>query len=561
MKTLFKNAQLVNVLSKKIEICDILVADDKIIGVGKYNSADKIVDCKNKFVCPGLIDGHMHIESTMLAPNEFAKVALAHGTTAVVADPHEIANVCGTEGIQYMLDSTENLPLTFYFMMPSCVPATKFDESYETLNAQKIAPFYENKRVLGLAEVMNYVGVINGEKSVLDKIAAAKKLGKIVDGHAPLLSGKDLDVYINAGIKTDHECSSFEEGLERISKGQWLQIREGTAAKNLRSMVKIIGLPCSNRALFATDDRSPNDLLHEGHIDQIIRKAVKLGAKPIDAISLATCNAATCYNLQQMGAIAPGHLANMLILNDLKTFDIDKVYCQGKLVAEKGTYVGKALKSNKTKYKKLYNSFHIAKLDNNSLNLNIKGKHTVRVIQVIPSEIITKEKPLCLDFDKNNGIDVKRDILKIAVFERHKGTSHKSIGFINGMGLKKGAIASSISHDSHNLIVVGTNDEDMLLAINRIIKLGGGNVVVADSKVLAELPLPVAGLMSDKPANEVADANLKIKEILHDIGINKNIDPFMNMAFISLPVIPFLKLTSQGLIDVKKFEKTSLLID
>ena len=563
MKTLLKNAKIINVFTDSIDENNILIEDDKIIGVGNYNDndADIIENLNGKYVCPGFIDAHMHIESTMLTPYEFSKVSLPHGTTSVIADPHEIANVCGIDGIKYMLECSENLPSHIYINLPSCVPATPFDESAANLEANDLSPLYNEKRVLGLAEMMNYPGVIFNDKNVHAKINDAKEKGKIIDGHAPLLSGKDLDKYISAGIQTDHECSVLSEAIEKLSKGQWIMIRQGTAARNLEALLPLFDEPYNHRCILATDDRHPADLMSEGHIDNIIRLAIKSGKNAITAIRMATLQAAQCYNLQFVGAIAPGYRADMLVLNDLNTIDILDVYSNGKKIVN-----NKLLKdikkpiANKELTKKVLNSFNVNELDEKDFYIEPKTKKC-RVIKLVKGELLTDEIIANINWDSNNGIDTNNDILKLAVIERHNNTGHIGLGFINGIGLKKGAIASSVSHDSHNLIVIGTNDKDIALAANHIRQIGGGNAIAVDGKIYADMALPIAGLMADKGANIVAQENEKVRTAVYNLGVPNDVEPFMNMAFVSLPVIPHIKMTPQGLVDVDKFARIPLYFD
>ncbi len=563
MKRLFKNGLVVNVFTDEVERVDVLVENERIIGVGKYEEAeaDIIEDVSGKVLCPGFIDGHIHIESTMLTPAELAKVCVKQGTTSIVADPHEIANVCGRMGIAYMLQSSEELPMTVYMMLPSCVPSTPFDETGAVLQAEDLRAFYENERVLGLGEVMNYPGVLAGQQDVLRKIEDAYAYGRIVNGHAPLLSGKALDHYIAAGITDDHECSEPEEAKERIRKGQWVMIRQGTAARNLEALLPLFEEPWSHRCMLVTDDRHPADLIEEGHIDHIIRMAVKAGKSAITAIRMATIQAASYYNLRQVGAIAPGYVADMLILDDLESVKVRDVYRHGAKVVDKGEAIGFQDAVIPVAMKEVVeNSFHIEELKSGDLRIAPKGKRC-RVIQVQASQLLTEEWITELDFSNNNGIDVERDILKLAVAERHQNTGHIGIGFVSGIGMKRGAIASSVSHDSHNLIVIGTNEEDMLLAANRIRNIGGGNVVAADGRILAEMPLPIAGLMSELSAPEVAKQNRAVREAVHTLGVANGVEPFMNMAFISLPVIPALKMTTLGPVNVNTQELVPVFVD
>ena len=564
MKTLLKNAKVVNVFTEKIDFTNVLIEDDRITGIGDYykdEDADVIEDLEGRFLCPGFIDGHIHIESTMMVPPSLAQAFLPHGTTAVVTDPHEIANVCGVDGIKYMLEMSENIPLHVFVMIPSCVPATCFDEAGAILNAEDIEDLYKEERILGLAEMMNYPGVIYNDAPTMDKINACVEKGKPVDGHAPLLSGKDLDKYISAGINSDHECSDAAEAMEKLSKGQWIMIREGSAAKNLEKLLPLFESPYYQRCILATDDRNPADIIAEGHIDNIVRLAIKAGKDPIRAIKMATLNPTLCFGIKRMGAIACGYKANLLVLDNLENIDIKDVYSNGvKVVKDKEISGFSIPKAEDIITGSVLNSFHMPDLKNDDFYIEPKGTKC-RVIEVIPGEILTNECILDIDFSKNNGIDIEKDILKLAVIERHKNTGHKGVGFIKGIGIKNGALAGSVSHDSHNLIVIGSSEEDMVIAANHIKKIGGGLCVVSEGKVISELRLPVAGLMSTNSAAEIAKANVELRESAEKIGINEGIEPFMNMAFVSLPVIPVLKMTTQGLVNVNDFKRVDLFVD
>lgn len=567
MKLLLKNAQVVNVFTDRLEEANVLIDDEKIIGVGEYNDtdADTVRDLSGKIICPGFIDGHIHIESTMLTPAELSKASLPCGTTAIIADPHEIANVCGISGITYMLEASENLPLSVYIMLPSCVPSTPFDETGAVLEAEDLRDLYKHPRVLGLGEMMNYPGVLTGDFQVMQKISEAHNLGKLVNGHAPLLSGKELDKYISAGIGDDHECSTAEEAMERISKGQHVMIRQGTAAKNLEALLPLFNEPWSKRCMLVTDDRHPADLISEGHIDNIIRQAVKEGKSPLAAIRMATLQTAEYFGIGNVGAVAPGYRADLLVLDQLDTVQVCDVYCEGRLAVSAGKVLDFKIPDVRSDIKKMVrNSFYMEELTEDDFYIDVPADASAkrcRIIKIRPGQLITDQWITEIDFDRMNGIDTQRDILKLAVIERHLNTGHKGLGFISGIGLKKGAIASSVSHDSHNLIVIGTNHADMTIAANRIRTLGGGNVVVYEGEIVAEMPLPLAGLMSDLPAEEVARQNEKVREAVHTLGASDEIEPFMNMAFLSLPVIPDIKMTTLGLVDVNSQKLLPLFAD
>ena len=562
MKILLKNGFVLNVFTDSVESADVLLENDKIIGVGHYESsdADVVEDVSGKYVVPGFIDGHIHIESTMLSPSQLARICVPHGTTTIVSDPHEIANVCGVDGIRYMICASRNIPLNVYFNLPSCVPATNFDESGADLDAQALSELYSEERVLGLAEMMNYPGVIYGDEGVLAKVRDARSKGRGIDGHAPMLSGKELDRYISAGIQSDHECSSIEEAKEKLSKGQWIMIREGTAAKNLWDLLPLFDEPYNRRCLLVTDDRHPADIANEGHIDNIIRQAMGHSKSAVVAIRMATIQAAQCFGLRYVGAIAPAYKADILILNDLNTVDVCDVYLGGNKVVENKKMIDFAPPQiPKELNDKVYNSFCTQDISASSFYLEPKSRRC-RVIGVIPGQIVTDELVFDINWDKNNGIDVGRDILKLAVIERHRGTGHVGVGFINGIGLRSGAIASSVSHDSHNIIVIGTNEEDMAIAARHISSVGG-NVVVVNGEIVAEMPLPIAGLMTDRSAEEIAMANEFVRKTVYDYGVFEHVEPFMNMAFVSLSVIPKLKMTTQGLVDVDAWQRVSLYLD
>ncbi len=553
MKKLFKNGTVVNVFTDELIKTNVLIDDGLIVGVGDYRDedADSSEDISDLYICPGFIDSHIHIESSMLTPFEFSRAVLIHGTTAVIADPHEIANVIGKTGLDYMLCASEGLPIDIFLALPSCVPATSFDEAGAELKAEDIAEFYSNERVVALGEVMNYVGVIEEDDDLIKKIKSALYNKKVVNGHAPLVSGKKLDKYISFGISDDHECSLFSEAKERIQKGQHVIIREGTAAKNLRGLIDLFDAPYSYRCLLSTDDRHPADMYNEGHIDHIIRSAVKLGKNAVCGIRMATIQAAEYYGLKNRGAIAPGFIADLVILDSLESMNVVDVYKSGKKVLdsrklpefEKPVIPEDIMKTAK-------NSFHMENLCPQNFEIDRSDKVKCRVIELVKNQIITNEGFYDIDFSQNNGVNIKNDILKIAVIERHKNTGHIGLGFIKGLEMKTGAIASSVSHDSHNLIVIGTCSEDMAFAANRIKELGGGLVAVNNGEILAEMPLPIAGLMSEKTAKAASHENEAVRQGVKKLGIAKEIEPFMHMAFSALPVIPHLRLTSLGLVDV-----------
>ena len=560
MKTLLAGGTVVNVFTGELERANVLLDGSIIAGVGDYGpqEADAVEDVTGKVICPGFIDGHMHIESTMLLPAELARVSVPHGTTAIVADPHEIANVCGVSGVSFMLDASEGLPMTVYLMLPSCVPATPFDESGAELGAAQLRPMYVHPRVLGLAEMMNYPGVLAGDPEVMAKLADAKRLGRVINGHAPLLTGKALDRYIAAGVGDDHECSSFEEARERIRKGQWVMIRQGTAARNLRELLPLFDEPYAQRCLLVTDDRHPADLLSEGHIDNIIRRAVQAGKSAVTGIQMATLRAAQCFGLRGVGAVAPGYTADVLVLDDLDTVAVRDVYCAGRKVVDGGRMLPfDAPRVREHLWKAARNSFFMDALTAQDFFIAPKSERC-RAIRLIPDQLLTQEEIIPIDWTKDNGVDLARDLVKIAVVERHLHTGHRGVGFILGSGMKRGAIASSVSHDSHNLIVMGASDADMAAAGNCVLRMGGGCAVVDRGEVIAAMPLPIAGLMSAEPAAAVARENEALRAAVHTLGVPQGTELFMTMAFVSLPVIPALKMTTQGLVDMNRQERVSL---
>lgn len=556
-----KHARVVNVFTAELESADIAVEDGYIVGVGDYEGLTEI-ELGGLVVCPGLIDGHIHLESSMVVPEEFQHSVIPHGTQAVITDPHEIANVAGAEGILFMLERTRGLTLDVYFMLPSCVPATGLDESGAILNADKLIPFYEEERVLGLAELMNFYGTVKADEKVLNKVEDARARHLLIDGHAPGLTGRELNAYVTAGVQSDHECSDAEEAIEKIRRGQWVMIREGTAARNLEALLPLFKEPYYHRCMLVTDDKHPGDLIRFGHLDYIIKKAVALGADPVHAVMMGSYHAARYFGLHQVGAIAPGYKANFIVVSNLNDFNVRQVYKDGKLVAENGVMKEEILAAEKRSGiipVRVGDSFHLDEIRPGDFHIEKKGS-AVRVLCLTPGELTTKENLVPWVENKGfaPGVCVEQDIVKMAVLERHLGTGHIGLGFLGGYGLKRGAVATSIAHDSHNLIIAGTNDMDMALAGNTVRKNRGGLAVVADGKLLGELPLPIAGLMSEEPAAWVDERLEELKFQARKLGIGENIDPFMTLAFASLPVIPKLRLNTYGLIDVENQEITDI---
>ena len=535
-----KNATYVNVFSNELCTADIAVAEGLIVGMGQY-SGTREVDMTRKIVLPGFLDAHIHLESSLVTPKEFVRAVLPHGTTTVVTDPHEIANVMGTDGIEYMLQATEGLPVDVRFMLPSCVPATPLDESGAVLDYRAIDSFYDHPRVQGLAEMMNFVGTIAGDEQCVEKIVAAQAHHKKIDGHAPDLVGNDLNAYIAAGVYSDHECHDLNDAIAKLERGQFIMIREGTAARNLDALFPLLCGKYAERCMFCTDDKHPSDLLEKGHIDYIVKRAIALGADPITAVKVACHNAARYFLLNNRGAIAPGYLGDFVIIDNFQSFEIQQVYKRGELMVDHGQvrdFPVPAIEPYLTE--RAHSTFHVDRLTAEDFTeTRPRG-----IIGMVNGEITT------VDAGYSDRIDVEYDVLKIAVVERHKSTHHIGIGFLQGYGLKSGAVATSISHDSHNIIVVGTSEADMAAAANRVVELGGGIVVWDGGAVQAEVPLSIAGIMSEEPLVTVNEKLETAKEKAFALGVGRGIDPFMTLSFMALPVIPSLRITTRGVFDV-----------
>ena len=538
-----KNAKYLNVFSNEFLCGDIAVANGLIAGIGKYDGKTEI-DVSGKLVLPGFIDAHIHLESSMVTPAEFAKAVVAHGTTTVITDPHEITNVMGIDGVEYMIQASQNLPIDVHFMMPSCVPATEIDESGAELDCKDIDLYLDNKKVLGLAEMMNYVGVINGDKNVLSKIVTSQAHHKKIDGHAPELSGNDLNAYIAAGVYSDHECSTFENALEKLRKGQFIMIREGTAAHNLKALMPLLTQQYYSRCMFATDDKHPSDLLYGGHIDYIVKQALKNGADPIVALKTATHHAARYFLLNNKGAIASGYLADIVVVDNLEDFNVETVFKRGKLVFDGEVKDFSAPTVDEELAEKCFDTFHLDSVTPSSFKVD--GK--LGLIGLVGGELLTR------NLGTADKIDVENDILKIACIERHKGTNHIGVGYVKGYSLKSGAVATSVAHDSHNIITVGCNDDDIAVAVNAIKDSKGGIAVVENGKIKALLELPIAGLMSDEPLTTVNEKLENAKSSAYELGADKSIDPFMTLSFLSLPVIPSLRITTKGVFDAENWK-------
>ena len=542
-----KNANIVNVLSEEIHKADIAIKDGIIAGIGENYSGEKEIDIQGAYVTPSFIDGHVHLESTMMLPSEFAKVALPAGTTTVIIDPHEISNVLGLHGISFMHEAVKNLPLDVYTMLPSCVPATPFETSGFDLNSYDLSLLIDKPWVLGLAEMMNFPGVLNQDNNVMAKLELAKSRGKCIDGHAPYLHGKDLCAYIASGVKSDHECTTPDEA-EKLRLGMYVMVREGTAAKDLDALMPVLKTCNTRKCIFVTDDRHPADL--KEHINGMVRRAVEAGVDPVKAIQIASLNTAEYFGLKNLGAIAPGYKADLLILPDLKTFKPDLVIKNGVVAAENGKLIAELPENEALAVR---NSVNVRWITPEDFRIEANGSK-VTALEVIPHQLITKSVVSEVKIEDGNAVsNIDNDTLKICVIERHRATGNIGKGFVKGFNLKCGAIASTVAHDSHNMIVIGTNDADMYAAAVALIKCKGGKVVVKDGEVISELPLPIAGLMSDRNFDYVVNKCEELNKTAHSIGCRIE-DPFMTMGFLSLPVIPELKVTDKGVFDTNKFD-------
>ena len=546
-----KNANIVNVLSEEIHKGDIAICDGVIAGIGENYSGEKEIDINGAYVTPSFIDGHVHLESTMMLPKEFVKTVLPAGTTTVIIDPHEISNVLGLHGISFMHEAVKDLPMNVYTMLPSCVPATPFETSGFDLNSYDLSLLIDKPWVLGIAEMMNFPGVLNHDKNVMAKLELAKSRGKRIDGHAPYLSGKDLCGYIASGVKSDHECTTPEEAIEKLRLGVYVMIREGTAAKDLDALIPVLKTSNTRKCIFVTDDRHPADL--KEHINGMVRRVVEAGVDPIKAVQVASLNTAEYFGLKDLGAIAPGYKADLLVLPDLKTFKPDIVLKDGQVVAQNGKLAVEIPENDAIATRNSVNVRWIT-MDDFKIQTEGDGVKKVRALEVIPHQLITKSVMSDVKVVDGNAVsNVETDTLKICVIERHRATGNIGKGFVKGFNLKCGAIASTVAHDSHNMIVIGTNDFDMYTAAVALIKCQGGKVVVKDGEIISQLPLPIAGLMSDKEFDFVVEKCDELNKAAHSIGCKLE-DPFMTMGFLSLPVIPELKITDKGVFDTNKFD-------
>ena len=553
-----KNANIVNVLSEEIHKGDIAICDGVIAGIGENYSGEKEIDINGAYVTPSFIDGHVHLESTMMLPKEFAKTVLPAGTTTVIIDPHEISNVLGLHGISFMHEAVKDLPMNVYTMLPSCVPATPFETSGFDLSSYDLSLLIDKPWVLGIAEMMNFPGVLNHDKNVMAKLELAKSRGKRIDGHAPYLSGKDLCGYIASGVKSDHECTTPEEAIEKLRLGVYVMIREGTAAKDLDALIPVLKTSNTRKCIFVTDDRHPADL--KEHINGMVRRVVEAGVDPIKAVQVASLNTAEYFGLKDLGAIAPGYKADLLVLPDLKTFKPDIVLKDGQVVAQDGKLAVEIPENDAIATRNSVNVRWIT-MDDFKIQTEGDGVKKVRALEVIPHQLITKSVMSDVKVVDGNAVsNVETDTLKICVIERHRETGNIGKGFVKGFNLKCGAIASTVAHDSHNMIVIGTNDFDMYTAAVALIKCQGGKVVVKDGEIISQLPLPIAGLMSDKEFDFVVEKCDELNKAAHSIGCKLE-DPFMTMGFLSLPVIPELKITDKGVFDTNKFDFVDIFED
>jgi adenine deaminase len=550
---LFKGGKVVNVFGGELTRITVAVFDGMVVGFGE-RKANEIIDLEGAVLSPGFIDGHIHLESSLLAPREFAKAVLPQGTTTVVADPHEIANAAGIPGIDFMLDASDAIGLEVFFMAPSCVPATPMETAGAELSAADLKVLAQHPRVLGLAEVMNFPGVVYGDSTILDKLEGFRDT--VIDGHAPGLSGAQLDAYLCGGIRSDHECTLLEEAKEKLAKGMHIMLREGSHARDLKALAPLVTTRTAHRCMLVSDDCHPEDLLEHGHMNRVLRRAMDLGIDPITTLQLATHNPARYFGLDSLGAIAPGFQADMVILRSLESLEVAQVYKKGKLIAEDGRCL---LTEAPAAAKAELISMNLEEVSAEDLRIRVQSPK-VRAIRAIANTLITGEEIVEVTNRQGEAVsDPEHDLLKLAVIERHHGSGRKGLGFVRGFGLRKGALASTVAHDSHNLVVVGVTDLDMVMAVNVLRELGGGLVVVMNGQVRARLPLPVAGLMSDASLEVVVAQKREINQAALSLGSTLE-QPFMALSFLALPVIPKLKLTDHGLVDVDSFAQVPLFV-
>jgi len=548
---LLTNARIINTFTAEIEKGNIAISQGRIAGIGDYSQAKQKIDLKGKYLAPGLINGHIHIESSMLHISEYARAVVPRGTSAIVTDLHEIANVAGLKGIRYLMDCARTLPMDCYFMAPSCVPATHLETSGAELGAKELKIAFRWKNVIGLGELMNFPGVLMRDKEVLKKVRLAR--GRVIDGHAPRVSGKDLNAYLTAGASSDHESTTLEEGREKLRRGMYLMIREGSSEKNLDDLLPLVTDKTYRRCLFVTDDRTCADLLREGDIDAVVRKAISRGLDPIRAIQMATINTAEHFRLRQVGAIAPGYAANLIAIDDLSKLSVDMVFHKGKLVAQNGKPL---FSSSWRSDPEISHSVNIKPFNIEALKIPASRKN-LPIIEIVPGQVTTKG--IKLEPKVRDGFvvpDIERDILKLVVVERHKASGNIGLGLVKGFGLRKGALGSSIAHDSHNIVVAGTNDHDIFAAVKEISRLQGGLVAAAGGKIKGSLALPIAGLLSEEPLETVVSKLEELQKIAAGLGCVLP-SPFATLSFLALAVIPELRLTDKGLVDVVAFKLLS----
>ena len=546
-----KNCKIVNVFSGKIQEGDIAFSGNQIAGIGEYEGV-KVIDAEGRYAAPGFIDSHIHIESSYVSPEEIGRLLVPHGGTTIMADPHEIVNVCGIAGLDYMMKAAENTVLDVKYELPSCVPATPFEHAGAVIDAEAMKEPITREGIAGLGEFMNFPGVINAAESDLDKIVVAKQEGKFIDGHGPGITGKELNAYASARIAADHECSTVEEMNDRLERGMYILLRQGSACHNLRTLIKGVTADNSRRCLLCSDDRQPKTILQEGHLDNHLRICVEEGLDPVTAIRMATLNAAECFDLKDRGAIAPGYRGDVVLLDDLKDFHVNRVFVEGELVAEEGKYLPEIKKCDIASVK---GSVIVKDFSKEKFKMHLKS-NKVNVIQILPGGVVTAKDIAEIELDANGEFvrNPEVDLVKVAVVERHQGTGNVACGFLKGYGIKEGAVALSVAHDSHNIIVVGVNDEEMEFPVNSLIEQEGGIVLVKEGKVIESMPMPIAGLMSDQSGEWVDQKLTDIHEKAYEeLGICGDVEPVMTLCFMSLAVIPEIKLTDMGLFDVTTF--------
>ncbi|MHC1692193.1 MAG: adenine deaminase [Sphaerochaetaceae bacterium] len=553
------NCQVVDVFNSTVVQGDVAIADGMVAGIGSYTGIAG-TDAKGSYLIPGLIDSHVHIESSLVTPSEFSRLVIPHGTTTVIADPHEICNVCGLEGLDYMLEASRNIPLEVFFMLPSCVPATPFEHSGAVLDASLLATRMDHPCVLGLGELMDFMGTISADGAILDKLMVAFQSGKQVDGHAPALEGLGLTAYAASGVVTDHECATVTELQERVRNGMYVLLREGSACHDLRALLKGVTQANSRRCLMCTDDRQPKSILEEGHIDNHLRIAVAQGLDAVTAVRMATLNAAECFGLKDRGAIAPRYRADLVLVDNLVDFHVQQVWVGGKTVAQGGVYL---MESNPMVPPSVSGRMHVRDFDISRLRLPLKSDR-VRVIDILPGSVVTGNGTAVVIRDGQGSFahTKDQDIVKLAVVERHHGTGNIGLALLRGYGIQGGAVATTIAHDSHNIIVAGDNDVDMEYAVHNLIQMGGGITMVAGKEILASLALPIAGLMTADHGDSVVETFERMHAIAREkLHVNRSIDPFMTLSFMALPVIPALKVTDMGLFDVGRFQFVPVELD